>query len=76
MGTNRKPKPNSQLVEALDIYHTYIKNGLIPPEKSNSFMIDASWIKSIDPRIKRKIRQEVEEANGIKQQKGYQPRCS
>lgn len=68
MGTNRKPKSNSQLVEALDIYHTYIKNGLIPPEKSNSFMIDASWIKSIDPRIKRKIRQEVEEANGIKQQ--------
>ncbi|WP_177565182.1 N-6 DNA methylase [uncultured Phascolarctobacterium sp.] len=68
MGTNRKPKSNSQLVDALNIYHTYIKQGLTPPEKSNSFMIDASWIKSIDPRIKRKIRQEVEETNGIKQQ--------
>ncbi len=68
MGTNRKPKPNSQLVDALEIYHTYIKQGLTPPEKKNSFVIDASWIKSLDPRIKKRIRQEVEETNGIKQQ--------
>lgn len=68
MGTNRKPKNNSQLVEALNIYHTYIKNGLTPPEKKNSFMIDANWIKALDPRIKKKIREEVEEANGIRKQ--------
>ena len=54
MGTNRKPKNNSQLVEALNIYHTYIKNGLVPPEKKNSFMVDANWIKTLDPRIKKK----------------------
>lgn len=68
MGTNRKPKNNSQLVEALNIYHTYIKNGLVPPEKKNSFMVDANWIKTLDPRIKKKIREEVEEANGIRKQ--------
>lgn len=68
MGTNRKPKNNSQLVEALNIYHTYIKNGLVPPEKKNSFMVDANWIKTLDPRIKKKIREEVEEENGIRKQ--------
>lgn len=67
-GTNRKPKNNSQLVEALNIYHTYIKNGLTPPENKNSFMIDANWIRTLDPRIKKKIREEVEEVNGIRKQ--------
>jgi type I restriction-modification system DNA methylase subunit len=55
MGTNRKPKSNSQLVDALEIYHTYIKKGLTPPEKQNSFIIDANWIKSLDPRIKKEL---------------------
>lgn len=76
MGTNRKPKSNSQLVDALEIYHTYIKNGLIPPEKQNSFVIDSNWIKSLDPRVKKRIREEVEEANGIKQQNDIEKKTS
>ncbi|NLA85607.1 MAG: N-6 DNA methylase [Clostridiales bacterium] len=76
MGTNRKPKSNSQLVDALEIYHTYIKKGLTPPEKQNSFIIDANWIKSLDPRIKKRIREEVEEANYIKKHNDIEKRTS
>ncbi|MGD9677059.1 MAG: N-6 DNA methylase [Vulcanibacillus sp.] len=76
MGTNRKTKPNSQLIDALEIYHTYIKQGLTPPEKKNSFVIDASWIKSLDPRIKKRIRQEVEATSGIKQQNEIEKKTS
>lgn len=76
MGTNRKPKSNSQLVDALEIYHTYIKKGLTPPEKQNSFVIDSNWIKSLDPRVKKRIREEVEEANHIKQQNDIEKRTT
>ncbi len=61
LGANRTVKEGSQLVEALDIYHNYIKRGLMPPEKKNSFMLSVDWLKVLDPRVKYKIINEVKE---------------
>ncbi len=58
MGTNRKPLPGCQLVEALDLFHTYVRQGLEPPESRHAFCIPAEWIKTLDPRIKDRIRTE------------------
>jgi type I restriction-modification system DNA methylase subunit/restriction endonuclease S subunit len=59
MGTNRKEQKGNQLVECLSLYHEYVKNGVQPPEAKNQFCIPAQWIKTLDPRIKDKIRKET-----------------
>ena len=59
MGTNRKPIAGCQLVEALDIFHRYVREGQPPPETRNSFSIPAEWIKTLDPRVKDRIRTET-----------------
>ncbi|GAA4465515.1 hypothetical protein GCM10023189_46240 [Nibrella saemangeumensis] len=59
MGTNRKEQPGCQLVECLTLYHEYVKHGKQPPETKHQFCIPAEWIKTLDPRIKDKIRQET-----------------
>ncbi|MCD4698517.1 MAG: N-6 DNA methylase [Bacteroidales bacterium] len=59
MGTNRKEQKGNQLVECLSLYHKYVKNGEQPPESKNQFCIPAEWIKTLDPRIKEKIRKET-----------------
>lgn len=59
MGTNRREQAGSQLVECLDLYHKYVKNGKQPPESKNQFCIPAEWIKALDPRVKDKIRAET-----------------
>lgn len=59
MGTNRKPVPGCQLVEALDLFHRHVREGKQPPETRHSFCIPADWIKVLDPRVKDKIRDET-----------------
>lgn len=61
MGTNRKEQKGNQLIECLDLYHKYVKHGQKPPETKNQFCIPVDWIKTLDPRIKQKIRKEVRE---------------
>lgn len=61
MGTNRKEQKGNQLIECLDLYHKYVKHGQKPPETKNQFCIPVDWIKTLDPRIKQKIRNEVRE---------------
>ena len=59
MGTNRREQKGNQLVECLDLFHKYIKQGKQPPESKHQFCIPAEWIKTLDPRIKEKIRTET-----------------
>ena len=59
MGTNRKSIAGNQLVEALDLFDRYVRQGKIPPETRHSFSIPADWIKALDPRVKEKIRTET-----------------
>ena len=59
MGTNRKPIAGCQLVEALDLFHDHVRQGKEPPESRHSFCIPAEWIKTLDPRIKDRIRAET-----------------
>ena len=59
MGTNRKEQKGNQLVECLTLWHEYVKHGKQPPESKNQFCIPAEWIKTLDPRIKEKIRTET-----------------
>ena len=66
MGTNRKSLPDSQLVEALDYFHQYVREGKEPPESRHSFCIPADWIKVIDPRVKDKIRDETRAEMGTR----------
>lgn len=66
MGTNRKPVPGCQLVEALDLYHRYVHEGKEPPESRHSFCIPADWIKVLDPRVKDKIRDETRAEMGAR----------
>jgi type I restriction enzyme M protein len=66
MGTNRKPLPGCQLVEALDLFHTYVRQGLEPPESRHSFCIPAEWIKTLDPRVKDRIRTETRTDMAVK----------
>jgi type I restriction-modification system DNA methylase subunit/restriction endonuclease S subunit len=61
MGTNRKPLAGCQLIEALDLFNRYVKKGEIPPETRHSFSIPVEWIKTLDPRIKERIRTETTE---------------
>lgn len=59
MGTNRKEQKGNQLVECLDLFYKYVKNGNRPPESKNQFCIPSDWIKTLDPRIKERIRTET-----------------
>lgn len=59
MGTNRKEQAGCQLVECLDLFHNYVKKGIQPPESKNQFCIPVEWIKTLDPRVKDKIRTET-----------------
>lgn len=59
MGTNRKEQKGNQLVECLDLWHKYVKHGIKPQETKNQFCIPSDWIKTLDPRIKEKIRTET-----------------
>lgn len=59
MGTNRKEQKGNQLIDCLTLYHKYIKQGKQPPETKNQFCIPAGWIKTLDPRVKEKIRTET-----------------
>ncbi len=59
MGTNRKEQKGNQLTECLTLYHEFVKHGKKPPETKNQFCIPAEWIKTLDPRVKEKIRTET-----------------
>jgi type I restriction-modification system DNA methylase subunit/restriction endonuclease S subunit len=59
MGTNRKEQKGNQLVECLRLYHEFVKQGKKPAESKNQFCIPAEWVKTLDPRIKEKIRTET-----------------
>lgn len=60
MGTNRKPIEGNQIPELLKLF-AELKEGKIPAETKNSFVIPAEWIKTLDPRIKEKIELETKE---------------
>ena len=60
-GTNRSEIKGCQLTEALDLYHQYIKQGKTAPETSHSFTLSVDWLNIVDPRVKGKIRQDVQE---------------
>ncbi len=59
MGTNRKEQKGNQLAECLTLYHQFVKQGNKPEETKNQFCIPAEWVKTLDPRIKEKIRIET-----------------
>lgn len=59
IGTNRKEQKGNQLVECLSLYHKFVKYGKKPDESKNQFCIPAEWVKTLDPRIKEKIRTET-----------------
>ena len=59
MGTNRKEQKGNQLIDCLKLYHEHVKHGKKPPETKNQFCIPAEWIKTLDPRVKEKIRTET-----------------
>ena len=59
MGTNRKEQKGNQLVECLDLFYKYVKHGKRPPESKHQFCIPAEWIKTLDPRLKERIRTET-----------------
>jgi type I restriction enzyme M protein len=59
LGTNRNAVPGCQFVEALDLFHRYVREGKQPPETRHSFCIPADWIKVLGPRVKDKIRDET-----------------
>ncbi len=59
MGTNRKEQKGNQLVECLTLWHEFVKHGKKPEETKNQFCIPSEWIKTLDPRIKEKIRTET-----------------
>lgn len=67
MGTNRKPIAGCQLVEALDLFHEYVRQGKEPPESRHSLCIPAEWIKTLDPRIKDRIRTETRADMAVKE---------
>jgi len=59
MGTNRKEQKGNQLVECLTLYQEFVKHGKKPEETKTQFCIPAEWIKTLDPRVKEKIRVET-----------------
>jgi len=61
MGTNRRPIEGCQLVETLQLFNQYLRQGKTPPETKHSFSIPAEWILTLDPRIKQRIQTETSE---------------
>lgn len=59
MGTNRKKQKGNQLVECLTLWHEFVKHGKKPAESKNQFCIPSEWVKTLDPRVKEKIRTET-----------------
>lgn len=59
MGTNRKKQKGNQLIECLKLYHELVKHGIKPAQSKNQFCIPSEWIKTLDPRVKEKIRIET-----------------
>lgn len=55
MGANRRAVEGCQLVEALDLFDRYLRNGKTPPETKHCFSIPAEWILTLDPRVKKRI---------------------
>jgi len=58
-GAKRIPIAGCDLVEALDLFHQYVRQGKEPPESRHSFCIPVEWIKTLDPRIIDRIRAET-----------------
>jgi len=75
MGTNRKEQKGNQLIECLNLWHEYVKHDKQPPESKNQFCIPSQWIKTLDPRVKEKIRidtrKELEEKGAIEKSKKH-----
>ncbi|WP_105618622.1 N-6 DNA methylase [Vallitalea okinawensis] len=65
-GTNRTPIEGCQLVEALELFHKYIKKGMFPKNSKNSYVVPVEQIKTLDPRIKETIRKDTMESYKIK----------
>ena len=61
MGVNRKPIPGNQLPEVIELFTKYVRKGIEPPETKYSFVIPAEWIKTLDPRLKERIKRETRE---------------
>jgi len=59
IGTNRKEQKGNQLIECLTLWHEYVKHGKQPPESKHQYCIPSEWVKTLDPRIKEKIRTET-----------------
>jgi type I restriction-modification system DNA methylase subunit/restriction endonuclease S subunit len=59
MGTNRKEQKGNQLIECLTLFHEFVKHGKKPAETKNQFCIPSEWVKTLDPRVKEKIRTET-----------------
>jgi type I restriction-modification system DNA methylase subunit/restriction endonuclease S subunit len=59
MGVNRKAVDGCQFPEIVRIFHEYIRHGKMPPQTANSFIIPSDWIKTLDPRIKERIRKDT-----------------
>ena len=59
MGTNRKEVPGCQFVEALDLFHRFVRRGEAPPESRHAFIVPAPWIRTLDPRVRERIRNET-----------------
>lgn len=66
IGVNRKPIPGCQIPEVIEVFTNYVKKGKVPPETKRSFTIPAEWIKTLDPRLKERIRKETREQIIIK----------
>lgn len=58
-GSNRTAIAGCQFVEALNLFHDYVKLGKTPPETRHSFSLSVDWLNVVDPRIKAKISAEV-----------------
>jgi type I restriction enzyme M protein len=41
------------------LFHEFVKHGKKPEETKNQFCIPSEWVKTLDPRIKEKIRTET-----------------
>jgi len=66
LGVNRKPIDGCQIPEIIEVFHKYVKQGKMPPETKNSFIIPVEWIKTLDPRLKERIKKATEEKIIIK----------
>jgi type I restriction-modification system DNA methylase subunit/restriction endonuclease S subunit len=62
MGVNRKPIEGCQFPEIIDVFHKYIRRDKIPAPSANTFTIPSEWIKTLDPRVKERIRRETRTA--------------